>query len=136
MESHEDCIIYLLAKAYQRAHGMIKERLKPLGITPLQQLIIGVLQQEDGLSAGDIGQRLVLDSATLSGTLERMLDKDWIRKDTDPNDRRVQRVYLSPKARQMEADLGLVRDEANQEILAGLSLEEKLLLKRLLRDLR
>lgn len=136
MDSLEDCTIFLLAKAYQRAHYIIKERLRPLGLTPLQQLILAVLQQEDGLSAGEIGQRLVLDSATLSGTMERMTDKGWITKDVDPNDRRALRVFLTPKARELEASLAQTRQEANQELLSGLSLEEKLLFKRLLRDLR
>jgi DNA-binding MarR family transcriptional regulator len=136
MDSLEDCTIFLLAKAYQRAHYIIKERLRPLGLTPLQQLILAVLQQEDGLSAGEIGQRLVLDSATLSGTMERMTDKGWITKDVDPNDRRALRVFLTSKAREMEASLAQTRQEANQELLRGLSLEEKLLFKRLLRDLR
>lgn len=136
MDSHEDCTIFLLAKAYQRAHYIIKERLKPLGLTPLQQLILAVLQQEDGLNAGDIGQRLVLDSATLSGTMERLADKGWITKDVDPNDRRALRVFLTPKAKEMETSLAEARLAANQELLRGLSLEEKLLFKRLLRDLR
>jgi DNA-binding MarR family transcriptional regulator len=136
MENHEDCIVYLLAKAYQRSHALIKERLKPLGLTPLQQLILAVLHQEDDLSAGEIGQRLVLDSATLSGTLERMEEKGWIRRDSDPADRRVSRVRLTQQAREVNAGLGELRAEVNQEILQGLSLEEKLLLKRMLRDLR
>ena len=136
MYSHEDCVVFLLAKAYQRAHGIIKERLKPLGLTPLQQLILGVLMAEDGLSAGEIGQRLVLDSATLSGTLERMVEKGWIVKEVDPDDRRALRIFLSDKARNLDASLGQAREQVNQEILAELSLEEKILLKRLLRDLR
>lgn len=136
MDNHEDCIVFLLAKAYQRAHFLIKDRLKPLGLTPLQQLILGVLHLEDGLSAGEIGQRLVLDSATLSGTLDRMVERGWITKEVDPNDRRMLRIFLTAKAKEVDRSLGEVRAQANQEILRGLSMEEKLLLKRLLRDMR
>lgn len=136
LNSHEDCVIYLLAKAYQRGHGILKEHLKAYGLTVVQQLILAALAQEEGLSAGEIGQMLVLDSATVSGTLERMADNGWITKETDHNDRRVMRIRLTPKARELNQRLGQARQESNREFLAPLSLEEKLLLKRLLRDLR
>ena len=41
MAQYEDCIIFLLAKAYQKAHGNFKQHLLPYGITPVQHLILG-----------------------------------------------------------------------------------------------
>lgn len=136
METFEDCIVFQLAKAYQRAHGILKDHLRPYGLTTVQRLILGVLEEEDGLSAGEIGQRLVLDSATLSGILERMTDNGWIRKEPDPNDRRVVRVFATAKAKGLTQELRQAVIDSNQAVLSPLSLEEKLLLKRLLRDLR
>ncbi len=136
METFEDCIVFLLAKAYQRAHGILKDHLRPYGLTTVQRLILGVLEEEDGLSAGEIGQRLVLDSATLSGILERMTDNGWITKEPDPNDRRVVRVFATDKAKGLTQELRQAVIDSNQAVLSPLSLEEKLLLKRLLRDLR
>lgn len=136
MESYEDCIVFLLAKAYQKAHGNLKKRLLPHGLTPIQYLIIESLREEDGLSAGDIGKRLVLDNATLSGVLERLAEREWITKETDPNDKRLLRVSLTGKAKALEEELTEERDRANEEILRSLSMEEKVLLKRLLRDVR
>jgi DNA-binding MarR family transcriptional regulator len=136
MDSYEDCIIFLLAKAYQRAHAIHKEQLRPYGLTAVQHLVLGALAMEDGQSAGEIGQKLVLDSATLSGTLDRMAENGWISKETDPNDRRVVRISLTPKAQELARQLHTVRVESNQEFMKGLSMEEKVLLKRLLKDLR
>lgn len=136
MESFEDCIVFQLAKAYQRAHGILKDHLRPFGLTTVQRLILGVLEEEDGLSAGEIGQRLVLDSATLSGTLERMADNGWINKEPDPNDRRMVRVFATAKAKSLVDALRQAVIDSNQAVLSPLSLEEKILLKRLLRDLR
>ncbi|MCA1988860.1 MAG: MarR family transcriptional regulator [Desulfarculus sp.] len=136
MESFEDCIVFQLAKAYQRAHGILKEHLRPYGLTSVQRLILGVLEEEDGLAAGEIGQRLVLDSATLSGILERMADNGWISKEPDPNDRRVVRIFTTAKAKGLVNELRQAVIDSNQAVLSPLSLEEKILLKRLLRDLR
>ncbi len=136
MGGYQDCIVFLLAKAYQKAHGNLKKRLHVYGLTPIQFLILEALRDEDGLSAGDIGKRLLLDNATLSGVLDRLAEKGWVVKQTDTNDKRLVRVYLTDKAKGLKKKLGQEREEANQEILSALSIEEKLLLKRLLRDVR
>lgn len=136
MNYYEDCIVYLLGKAYQRAHALLKRRLAVYGLTPVQQLVLGALCEEEGISAGDLGKKLVLDPATLSGILERMAERDWIVKEIDPNDKRLLRIFLTDKSRGMEQTCVEERDEANEEILRNLSLEEKVLLKRLLKDLR
>ena len=94
------------------------------------------LREEDGLSAGDIGKRLVLDNATLSGVLDRLAERGWIEKQTDLHDKRLLRIHLTDKAKAVQGELGEERDQANEEILHALSVEEKVLLKRLLRDVQ
>lgn len=134
LETYGQCIVYLLSKAYQRAHGTLKRNLEPFGLTPMQHLILAALGLEDGLSAGELGRRLRIDSATVSGTLERMADRGWVDKEPDPDDRRVVRVRMTPKARAAMDQLMEVREQTNGEVMEDLSLEEQVLLKRLLRD--
>ena len=136
MKSFDDCIIFLLAKAYQKAHGDLKRRLQSYGLTPIQHLILEVLWAEDGLSASDIGKKLVLDGATLSGVLDRLTAGGWIQKEPDSEDKRVLRNYLTDKTRELKPDLSETRDQANEDLLKSFSLEEKVLLKRFLRDMQ
>jgi len=136
MMPYEDCILYLLAKAYQRAHNVARQRLSVYGLTPVQQLVLAALFQNEGISSGDLGKKLVLDPATLSGLLERMVEGGWVVKETDPEDKRLLKIYLTDQAKMLAPKLMEERDKANEEILRGLSLEEKVLLKRLLKDIR
>jgi DNA-binding MarR family transcriptional regulator len=133
---YDECVVYLLAKAYQRAHALLKRRVSVYGLTPIQQLVLGGLWHEEGMSAGDLGKKLGLDPATLSGILDRMAEREWIVKQTDLEDKRVLRIYLTDEARNLEPKLTEERDCANEEILRNLSIEERVLLKRLLKDLR
>ncbi len=135
MKTYDDCIIFLLAKAYQKAHGNFKRRLQDCGLTPIQHLILEALWMEDGLSAGDIGKQLVLDGATLSGVLERMAAGGWITKESDPEDKRILRVFLTPKSKQLHPKLAQARDRTNEDLLKPFTLEEKILLKRFLKDM-
>jgi len=136
MVEYHECIVFLLAKAYQKAHGNLKRRLGKYGLTPIQTLILAALWEEEGLPAGEIGKRLVLDNATLSGVLDRLADKGWIHKEPDPYDKRVVRIYLDIKGKAQKERLLHEREKTNQEVLRDFTLEEKVLLKRLLREVK
>ena len=136
MKAYDDCIIFLLAKAYQKAHGNFKKRLHSYGLTPIQHLILEALWRQDGLSASDIGKKLVLDGATLSGVLDRMAAGGWVLKESDEADKRVLRIFLTPKSRELQPRLSEARDRTNEDLLKPFTLEEKVLLKRLLRDMQ
>ena len=130
-----DCTIFLLAKAYQKAHGQFKRQLKPYGLTNNQHLILEGLWYQDGQTAAELGKLLVLDKATLSGVLGRLSNADWIVKRQDPEDRRNTRLYPSEKANLLKDELIELRKRANENLLAGFNLEEQLLFKRFLLDL-
>ena len=136
MKNYEDCVIFLLGKAYQKAHGNLKRRLFPYGLTPIQYLVLDVLWEEDDISAGDIGKKLKLDGATISGVLDRMVTGGWIAKETDPQDKRIQRISILQKGKELKIALTGERIQANDEILYNFSVEERVLLKRLLRDVK
>jgi DNA-binding MarR family transcriptional regulator len=130
-----DCTSFLLAKAYQKAHGHFQARLRPFDLTNLQHLVLEGLWYKKGVTASELGKLLVLDKATLSGVLVRMVASGWIRKERDPDDGRVFRIYPSHKADRVKEQLIALRAEADEKILERFSAEEKVLFKRLLRDL-
>lgn len=136
MIDYRECIVFLLAKAHQSAQAAFKNRLQALGLTTVQGLVLGSLTEEEGVSVGEIGRKLGLDTATLAGVLDRLTSAEWIRRETDPEDARVGRLYLTERAKVALPELSSAIEAANQDLLGGFSLEEKLLLKRMLRDLR
>jgi DNA-binding MarR family transcriptional regulator len=130
-----DCTIFLLAKAHQKAHGRFKAMLRPYDLTNLQHLVLEGLWYRQGVSAADLGKLLVLDKATLSGILDRMIDAGWIRKERHPDDKRLYRLFTTEKADNAKQDLVDLRIKANEELLGGFSEEERVMFKRLLREL-
>ena len=130
-----DCTIFLLAKAYQRAHTLLKYQLQPYNLTNRQHLVLEGLWYRPGQTATELGKLLILDKATLSGVLDRMLEAGWIDKLPDPQDARQQRIYPSERASAMKDELIALRVDANEQLLKQFTLEEKVLFKRILRDL-
>lgn len=136
MQPYEDCILFFLSKAYQKAYSNFKKRLHPYGLTPVQSLVLMVLFGEEGLSAGELGGRLRLDNATLSGVLDRLADSGWIVKGIADKDKRLLQIQLTDRAREIRETLMAEKVAANEEIMKDLRLEERLLLKRMLLDLK
>jgi DNA-binding MarR family transcriptional regulator len=128
-----DSIAFMIAKAHQQSQGILKAQLKTFGLTPVQSLVLESLREDEGLSVGEVGRRLILDTATLAGVLDRMVTAGWIRREVDAADARVARIFLTEKAKAISADLEKALDHTNVELLNGFTLEEKLLFKRFLR---
>ena len=134
-EDLPECMVFLLGKAYQKAHSGFKKQLKKYGLTNMQHLVLEGLWYDEGMTAAELCKLLIMDKATASGILDRMADTGWIVKKQNPDDGRVQQLYTSEKANQLKDKLINERKTANKNILKKFTLEEQLLLKRLLRDL-
>lgn len=132
--NYTECIAFLLAKANQKSQSYMKKKLQPYGLTSVQHLILEVVMEHEGLTTGEIGKLLISDNATISGVLDRMEESGWIVKETDPDDKRVTRIFLGEKVNQSKEVLLSERECVNEDLLKNFSTEEKVLFKRLLKD--
>ena len=73
--------------------------LEPLGLTYAQYLVLVVLWEEEALSVRQLGERLSLDSATLTPLLKRLEAQAAVERRRDPKDERVVRVKLTDHGR-------------------------------------
>lgn len=131
---YTECIAFLMAKANQKSQSYMKKKLQPYGLTTVQHLILEVVMEHEGLTTGEIGKLLISDNATVSGVLDRMTESGWIKKETDPDDKRVTRIYLGEKVGEIQALVLDERESVNEDLLKNFSTEEKVLFKRLLKD--
>lgn len=136
MINYQDVILFVLSKANQKVYATFKSRLVPYNLTPVQALVLHALYDEEGISSGELGKRLGLDSATLSGVLDRMEENEWIIRNAFKEDKRVVNIFLMEKSHQIRNRFLKETSELNQEILSVFSMEERLLFVRMLKDLR
>ena len=73
--------VYTASRALTRAYGPL---LEPLGITYPQYLTLLVLWEQDGLSVKQLGERLALDSGTLTPLLKRLEQQGLTLRRVDP----------------------------------------------------
>src|SRR5437764_419499 len=85
---------YAAAHAFTRLY---KPLLEPLKLTYPQYLVMLVLWESDDVTVKEIGQRLFLDSGTLTPLLKRLEAAGIVRRIRDRNDERQVRISLTPK---------------------------------------
>jgi DNA-binding MarR family transcriptional regulator len=96
LESQLCFAVYSAAHAFNAAY---KPFLEPLGLTYPQYLVLMVLWEQDGLMVREIGDRLNLDSGTLTPMLKRLEAAGFVKRQRDKKDERQVRVQLTAKAR-------------------------------------
>ncbi len=67
------------------------------GVTGRQRLIIQVVNEFPGISAGDLAKVLHLDPSTLTGVLQQMSQRGLLQLQPDVRDRRRLRIQLTTK---------------------------------------
>ena len=133
---YEECIVFMLGKAYQTAHKLFKGKLDTYGLTPVQFLVLEVLWTDEPVTIGHISKQVSVDYATLSNVLDRMVKSGWIVKTKDPTDKRYWQVSLTEKSRSMTATFMAEQEATNRTMTQKFTESERLLLFRMLKDLR
>lgn len=131
MERIEDCISFLVGKVGQQVTRRARELLAPYGITPVQYAVLKVLSESDGISGADLGARMVLDSASITGVVDRLESLGLVERRADSDDRRVHRIFATQKSRALQAPADAVMDRLNAEAYSILGGEDPDLPRRL-----
>jgi len=92
--------IYAAGHAFTRFY---KPRLDALEITYPQYLVFLVLWERDGLTVKALGERLYLDSGTITPLLKRLEARGLVERRKDDEDERQVRVLLTPAGRALRA---------------------------------
>jgi MarR family transcriptional regulator, organic hydroperoxide resistance regulator len=103
--------VYSANLAFGRAYKPI---LDALGLTYTQYIALVALYEEDDQTVGALGEKLFLESNTLTPILKKLEQGGYIRRLRDPSDERQVRVSLTAAGRRLvEKDPGASLFEAS-----------------------
>jgi DNA-binding MarR family transcriptional regulator len=90
--------IYSANLAFGRAYKPILDKL---GLTYTQYIALVALSEADNQTVSALGEKLFLESNTLTPILKKLESTGYIRRHRDPADERQVRVSLTPAGRQL-----------------------------------
>ena len=111
-----------------------KPLLAPLGLTYPQYLVMLALWEHDGQSVSALGDKVALDSGTLTPLLKRLETQGRVRRERDAEDERRVIVQLTPAGRQMKVEARRIPREIGRA--SGCELSEIVDLTRQLTAMR
>ena len=91
--------VYSTAHAFNRVYKPLLDRL---GLTYPQYLVMLVLWERDDVAVKEIGERLFLDSGTLTPLLKRLEAADLVRRTRGTADERQVLIALTSKGRALQ----------------------------------
>ena len=106
----DEQICFALYSAHRALTARYRELLAPLGVTYPQYLVLLALWEHDGLSVSGLGDRLQLDSGTLSPLLRRLEAAGLLRRTRSDDDERTVIVRLTRKGDALRADTAGIQD--------------------------
>ncbi|MFJ8622421.1 MarR family winged helix-turn-helix transcriptional regulator [Kitasatospora sp. NPDC093550] len=101
-------ICFSLNSASRAFGGVYRVLLRELGLTYPQYLVMLVLWEDGELPVKRIGERLRLDSGTLSPLLKRLEAAGLVRRERSPQDERSVTVTLTPEGSALRERAGQV----------------------------
>ncbi|MBE3116015.1 MarR family transcriptional regulator [Candidatus Bathyarchaeota archaeon] len=131
-----DCIFFQFAKANQLASRFLSQKVSQLNVTSVQAMVLGFLDDEDRITSSELGKRTELDSATLTGILDRLEAAGFIERKGNPDDRRSISIHLTRQGKLMSREATRVITEANLEFLEVLTDAQKNDLHGIIKKLR
>ena len=95
------------------------QKARQFGITRAKWVVLVRLDRFEGLKQSELAYMLDLQPITLTRLLDRLSASGLIERRADPNDRRANRLYLTPAARPLLEQLGELGEELMTTALAG-----------------
>jgi DNA-binding MarR family transcriptional regulator len=98
----DDQLCFALYAASRAMTSAYQPLLDELGVTYPQYLVMLVLWEQDGARVSQIGERLHLDSATLTPLLKRLEARGAIERRRSSVDERVVEVFLTAEGKRLK----------------------------------
>ena len=123
---------YALARACKLHRQRAEELLTEIGLHVGQEMLLAALQDNDGMTQSDLAELLMIQPSTVTNSLRRLERDGIVGRAADSEDQRITRVHMTDKAQSMMESVGCQWAKLEESAFSGFTVEERVLLRRLL----
>ena len=132
MPNTEDFIGAVIADVARLLRTAFDRRVRTLGITRAQWLVLTRLHRHPGVSQSELADLMEVERASAGRMIDRLEANGWVERRAQNGDRRVKRVYLTPEAERVHRRIWRVAEATVDDALTDLSAREGAQLRALL----
>ncbi|MFW6000862.1 MAG: MarR family winged helix-turn-helix transcriptional regulator [Halanaerobium sp.] len=101
-----------IAKLYKHHDQFVDERLESYNLNHSEANLLYYLYKDgDGISQQSLKDNLAVDKATVSRSVSTLIEKGYLKKESSPEDKRINLIFITSKAEEIES----VIDDIYQE---------------------
>ena len=117
--------IYLIKRAEIEVTSRMGRALERYDITPIQFAVLYFVNQDkDDLSSAQLSRRFSMTPQSMNELVTVLQRKKLVKKTVDPTHKRILRISLTTKGKQLLADCNMAMDAVEEGLLENLSSSE------------
>lgn len=126
-----------MLKTVELMRGVYHSLFKEYNISePKFSVLLLLSNEKNGMALSDIGERLLVSRANITGLIDRMEKEELVEKRGNPLDKRSIKAHLTKKGRELFEEIRSPHMEFSEKMTAGLDEDEKEELNRLLEKIQ
>lgn len=129
-------LAFLIVEAARLQRTVFDRRVRKLGFTRTQWLLLRRLGEQPGVSQSELADMLEVERATAGRLIDKLEENGWVERQPDDDDRRINRIYLTKKGRSVHGIIGPIAEAMVEDELSGLSKKERETLTDLLLNVK
>lgn len=129
---HKDSPYRTFLEILKLYHHRMHRLLEEINLYPGQPHLLLALDKKDGQSQRELADKLNIKASTMTVMLKRMEKENLIERKQDLEDQRISRVYITDKGSNVCKKSKEIMKQTEEEMFGNLTLEEKVILRRLL----
>lgn len=116
---------YLISDVARLMRASFDRRVRQIGLTRAQWQVLSLLHHRPGASQTELAEMLEVERATAGRMVDRLERKNWVERRADATDRRINRLYLTAEARDVQSDMGRIAEDMMDDAMASLGSNER-----------
>lgn len=116
---------YLISDVARMMRTVFDRRVRRLGLTRAQWLVLTRLHRRPGASQSELAEMLEVEKATAGRMIDRLERNGWVERRADATDRRMNRLYLTAEAKRVQVSLRAISEQTVDDALVSLSADDR-----------
>lgn len=124
IDNDEDWMIrlgFLVHDVARLRRTVIDEAFKPLQVTRSQAWLMAYISRSDGLTQSALAEQMNLGKVAVGGLIDRLEKSKMIERRADPTDRRMNKVYVTAKGKDVITSIRRITLLSNKDILEDIT---------------
>lgn len=128
-ETPPNNLLLLLKRLHLGTRRAFDEAFAAYGLTGPQVEILRQVWQCEGLEQRVLQERLGVTSATLTGIIDGLVERELAERRLSPDDARVKQLFLTPQGQAVGAELAGIMSTVETRLVQGFSAAEQALMR-------